>query len=83
MRPINSSYDSMMQRARPSSRHRHQPVHITERGFSGPVTHETAGRYRQNPAAHGNIEVIATCRCGARRRTLVNQHHVERGRWVE
>jgi hypothetical protein len=37
----------------------------------------------QNPAAHGNICVVDTCRCGAQRRTNVNQIHVERGPWTD
>jgi len=45
--------------------------------FSGPVAVQ-----KQNPAAHGNVTVVSTCRCGAERRTNVNGQHSERGEWV-
>jgi hypothetical protein len=55
------------------------------RCFTGPV----AGGFsigsgdpsEYNPAAHGNIEVTETCRCGAERRVLINQLHHEYGPW--
>jgi hypothetical protein len=34
-------------------------------------------------AAHGCIEVIGRCRCGATRSTEINGLHVRRGPWVE
>lgn len=45
--------------------------------FFGPVGRD------ENPAAHGGVCEVETCRCGATRRTNVNQQHVERGQWVE
>jgi hypothetical protein len=45
--------------------------------FQGPI-HGA----RLNPAAHGNVCIVATCRCGAARRSNVNQRHAERGPWV-
>jgi hypothetical protein len=63
--------------------HRHRPKKTVEYGFTGPVTAETSGYYAQNQRAHGNICVVATCSCGATRRTNVNQWHIERGRWKE
>lgn len=35
----------------------------------------------ENPAAHGGVEYIDVCSCGAERRRLVNNGHVERGPW--
>ena len=62
--------------------HQHKIKTSTDRGFTGPVTDETAGRYAQNQAAHGNIVRIDTCACGAVRRTNINGRHREYGRWV-
>lgn len=45
--------------------------------FFGPVS------ARQNPSAHGGVCEIATCQCGATRRTNVNGSHRERRKWVE
>ena len=59
------------------SNHRHRPATSVDRCYTGPV------KQPQNQAAHGNICVIDTCRCGAERRTNVNQNHVERGAWSE
>lgn len=48
------------------------------RGFSACVR-----PCRCNPAAHGCVEVVDECRCGATRSTLVNGNHVERGLWSD
>ena len=63
--------------------HHHKVKTSIDRGFNGPVTTETDGRYAQNPAAHGNITRIDACACGATRRTNINQGYREYGRWVE
>lgn len=55
--------------------HRHRAHTSRDRCYSGPVKEPA------NPAAHGNICVIDTCRCGAERRTNINGRHVERGPW--
>lgn len=60
-----------------SETHRHRPKTTREALYAGPVAHP------ENEAAHGNIVSIATCRCGAERRTNVNGRHIERGPWVE
>ena len=45
-------------------------------GFAGPVSAD------ENRAAHGNVcNTERCCRCGAERRTNVNQWHREEGRW--
>ena len=62
--------------------HQHKAKTSKDYGFNGPVTSEVSGYYAQNPAAHGNICRVDTCRCGAIRRTNINQGHVERGRWI-
>lgn len=59
-----------------SHRHRAKPALAKVRGYSGPIQGA-----RENRAAHGNVQVIDTCSCGATRRTNVNQGHVERGPW--
>ena len=56
--------------------HRHAVARTEDVGFRGPVA------FPGNPAAHGNICVVATCRCGAVRHTNVNQSHIERGVWI-
>lgn len=56
--------------------HKHKAADSRDVAFSGPVSID-----RENPAAHGNITQIDRCRCGAERRTNINQHHVERGEW--
>lgn len=43
--------------------------------FDGPVSRD------ENRAAHGNVCLVETCKCGARRRTNINQRHEERGAW--
>jgi len=58
--------------------HRHRPARERVRGFSAPAK----GARRQVRAAHGNVTVTATCRCGLERQTNVNGRHVERGAWV-
>lgn len=35
----------------------------------------------ENPAAHGNIQVTETCRCGAERKVLINGPHMEYSPW--
>jgi len=49
------------------------------RPFEGPV-YKPVGDER--PAAHGNVTLVETCRCGAERRTNVNGRHAEQGSWV-
>jgi len=56
--------------------HRHQIAKSEDFGFSGAVAQP------ENQAAHGNICRVDTCRCGATRRTNINQSHVERGQWT-
>lgn len=53
----------------------HRPASARETCYSGPVAEP------ENPAAHGNITVRETCRCGAVRAVNINQHHEERGAW--
>lgn len=57
--------------------HAHRAERSDTRPYSGPVSD------RQNPAAHGNVCVVAYCRCGAWRSTNQNQGHTERGPWCE
>lgn len=57
--------------------HKHKAKSKKTTPFFGPVS----GTRKQNPAAHGNVTVIAKCRCGAERSTNVNGPHVERGQW--
>lgn len=45
-------------------------------GFVAPVNPD-----EQNRAAHGNVGFTELCRCGAKRRYLVNGLHVEMGIW--
>ncbi len=59
--------------------HRHRVESEKTRCYLGPVTSETSGRYRQNPAAHGWVTYISYCRCGATRKDNVNGGHIERG----
>lgn len=49
--------------------------------FSGPVSEQRPGSH-YNPAAHGNIQVTETCRCGAQRHTLINGIHREHSGWT-
>lgn len=56
--------------------HRHKAKTTKTRGFSAPIE---GAKY--NPAAHGNIEVTATCSCGRVRKGNINQQHVEIGPW--
>ena len=62
--------------------HRHAAQSTSHRPYFGPVTGDLSGYYRQNSMAHGNVTRVDRCRCGAERRTNVNQGHVERGRWT-
>lgn len=58
--------------------HKHKVSASTVRPFTGPVN-----LLRQNRAAHGNVENVERCRCGATRRTLVNGKHTETTGWIE
>ncbi len=58
------------------SQHRHKADKTIDRPYTGPVS------TNENRAAHGGICVVATCACGAQRRTNRNGNHVEAGRWV-
>jgi hypothetical protein len=62
-------------------KHTHRAVaELTrERCFMGPITNPVGG---ENRAAHGNITITESCRCGMERRINVNGRHVERGHWV-
>ena len=55
--------------------HTHTPALRSERGYRGPVSRD------ENPAAHGCIEVLDECHCGAQRRRNVNGWHEEAGPW--
>jgi len=58
-------------------KHRHKAASAPRTlPYAGPVAK------RQNRAAHGNVTVVDSCACGARRLTNVNQQHVERGSWI-
>lgn len=56
-------------------RHRAVPKLAKVVGYTAPVN------WPGNPAAHGGVCVIDTCRCGYWRATNVNGVHVERGSW--
>lgn len=56
--------------------HRHRPSKSTVGPFFGPVN------TNKRRAAHGNICVRETCRCGATRLVNRNGVHVERGHWT-
>lgn len=58
-------------------KHQHKPKTSVTRGYGGAVKHP------ENRAAHGNVCVVDTCRCGAERKTNVNGRHIERGPWKE
>lgn len=55
--------------------HKHRVKTYQDRAFFGPVRHP------EKPAAHGNITRIASCACGAVRRTNINGSHREVGQW--
>lgn len=59
-----------------SKNHRHRPIETRDQCFTGPVSPQ------ENPAAHGGVCRVDTCRCGAERRTNRNQGHIERGVWT-
>jgi hypothetical protein len=59
-----------------NSTHRHSVFSSVDRGFTDAVSRD------ENRAAHGNICVIDTCKCGATRRINVNGTHIERGAWI-
>lgn len=54
----------------------HVAIHSRDRCYTGPVSRD------ENPAAHGGICQIETCRCGAERQTNINGRHIEQGRWL-
>lgn len=58
--------------------HRHRAIATATylRPYNG-----TVAPFHANPAAHGHVCVVQTCRCGATRATNVNGDHVERGPW--
>lgn len=58
-----------------TSRHAHRVRTTRTEPFVGPV------RQPARPAAHGNICSVATCACGATRRTNINQQYREVGAW--
>lgn len=58
------------------STHTHRPKVTDVKPFNGPVSD------RQTPAAHGGVCVVDVCRCGAVRKTNVNQWYRERGKWT-
>lgn len=58
------------------AKHTHRTIKSEDFAFSGPVAQPA------NQAAHGNICRVDTCRCGATRRTNINQRHIERGQWT-
>ena len=58
--------------------HKHRPSSRRTVPFAGAVNTS-----RPNPRAHGNVTEIATCRCGATRRTNRNQGWVEYGEWAD
>lgn len=60
--------------------HRHRAKGTAEiRCYRGSVA--PAGR--ENRAAHGCVEEVARCRCGAIRRRNLNNGHVESSGWIE
>ncbi len=59
------------------SKHRHTARVTSTVPFRGPVFGALS-----NPAAHGNVQVINVCKCGAVRCENVNGRHIERGPWV-
>lgn len=56
-------------------KHRHRPASSRVMGFTGPVSAD------ENRAAHGNVCLVETCKCGDVRRTNVNGRHREVGKW--
>lgn len=61
--------------------HRHKMKTRKIQVYTGSVTSEVTGYYKQNRAAHGGICYVDTCSCGAVRKTNSNGRHEERGRW--
>jgi len=61
------------------SAHRHRAIknETQMRGFTG-----CAAPYNCNPASHGSALYVDHCRCGATRRTNVNQGFHESAGWV-
>jgi hypothetical protein len=60
--------------------HKHKAVKTSQtlRSWNGCVSPDTCKGAR----AHGNVIYVDLCRCGATRRTEVNQTHETRGAWV-
>lgn len=58
------------------TKHQHRVSKTETRPFMGAVG------TKQNPAAHGGVCEVSTCKCGATRRTNVNGRHIERGYWT-
>jgi hypothetical protein len=50
-------------------------VHSAARSKTYPYTGAVTGGDAQNPAAHGNICIMESCCCGARRYANVNGRH--------
>ena len=55
--------------------HTHTPAIMSERCYRGPVSRD------EDPSAHGCIEILDECHCGAQRRRNVNGWHEEAGPW--
>ena len=64
-----------------TKKHRHRAIRAQRqmRGYSSPVRNDN----RQDPRAHGWVEYRDLCRCGAMRRSNVNQCFEEVGPWEE
>lgn len=58
--------------------HQHRAVPALQKiiAFRGAV------KRPENRAAHGNVCVVDTCKCGEERATNVNGSHRERGAWT-
>ena len=55
--------------------HRHK--NTQERGYVAPVS------ICENPSAHGWMCIVETClKCGAVRKTNINQRHTETSGWI-
>lgn len=61
-----------------SKPHVHAPIRSQRREL--PFLHCVNGE-ACTPGAHGNVTVIDTCRCGARRRANTNQAFYESSGW--
>jgi len=58
--------------------HKHRPAQRRTVPFVGPLQSR-----HPNPRAHGNVTEIATCNCGATRRTNRNFGYEEHGAWSD